>query len=326
MVKSWLTAGDDRVDAHCRANEAAGWIPLDQPFPSGHQRAQGHQACRCTTLYEVDVDAAERSEVPEVPAAPTAPAVPLFTPAGTPAEAAAYSRSVLGIHGADSKGLSIEALNLSNRQLTALKERYPQVFGQIQFAGSCQTAYKHLYEKQVEEYVAKQVAQGLDAKIARPIAERLIKRRAVSGRTYAFSVPRSWAKYGLQGIALNEKYFKTAATYEALRDSVRHSAETGFHPKGCDAPESVVTHEFGHQVYEYLAARDRLDWAHELYLDALRSGLGRKDKAGDLLSIYAGKNHREFFAEAFAEYIHNSNPRPIAAAFGKRLEEEMQYP
>jgi hypothetical protein len=31
----------------------------------------------------------------------------------------------------------------------------------------------------------------------------------------------------------------------------------------------------------------------------------------------------EFFAEAFAEYLHNPNPRPIAKKFGERLDKEL---
>jgi len=60
MQKSSSTAGDDRVSAVCRANEAAGWMPLGDAFPSGHQQAPFHIACRCCCLYELDSDAAEK--------------------------------------------------------------------------------------------------------------------------------------------------------------------------------------------------------------------------------------------------------------------------
>lgn len=38
MENYWLTVGDGRVSAGCAQNQAAGWIPLDDAFPSGHQR------------------------------------------------------------------------------------------------------------------------------------------------------------------------------------------------------------------------------------------------------------------------------------------------
>jgi hypothetical protein len=51
MEKSWLTVGDDRVSDGCAENEAAGWIPLDEPFPSGDDRPLRFPGCRCTTMY-----------------------------------------------------------------------------------------------------------------------------------------------------------------------------------------------------------------------------------------------------------------------------------
>lgn len=51
MEKQWSTVGDDRVSAGCRENSQAGWIPVDQPFPSGHQHAPRFPGCRCAILY-----------------------------------------------------------------------------------------------------------------------------------------------------------------------------------------------------------------------------------------------------------------------------------
>lgn len=54
MEKRWSTVGAANVCEICRGNQAAGedgWIPLAQAFPSGHERAQAHPACRCTVMY-----------------------------------------------------------------------------------------------------------------------------------------------------------------------------------------------------------------------------------------------------------------------------------
>lgn len=51
MEKSWLTVGDNRVDPHCKANEAQGWIAFDEPFGDGSMQPLSHPACRCTCLY-----------------------------------------------------------------------------------------------------------------------------------------------------------------------------------------------------------------------------------------------------------------------------------
>lgn len=50
LEKSWLTVGDDRVSQMDRANAAQGWIPLNDSFPSGHERPLSHPGCRCTLL------------------------------------------------------------------------------------------------------------------------------------------------------------------------------------------------------------------------------------------------------------------------------------
>lgn len=50
MEKAWSTVGDDRVTEGCRENEAAGWIGLNESFPSGHQRPLRFPGCRCDLL------------------------------------------------------------------------------------------------------------------------------------------------------------------------------------------------------------------------------------------------------------------------------------
>ena len=51
MEKSWLSAGDARVRADHRENAAAGWIGIDDAFPSGHDRPPTDPRCRCSCLY-----------------------------------------------------------------------------------------------------------------------------------------------------------------------------------------------------------------------------------------------------------------------------------
>lgn len=52
MEKKWLTVGDNRVSNECRENQAEGWIPVSQPFRSGHMRPLRFPGCRCTVLYQ----------------------------------------------------------------------------------------------------------------------------------------------------------------------------------------------------------------------------------------------------------------------------------
>lgn len=73
MEKKWLTVGDDRVSAGCRANEAEGWIPLERAHRSGHMQPLRFPGCRCTELYQRARTAARVAPVTIEPARPTAP-------------------------------------------------------------------------------------------------------------------------------------------------------------------------------------------------------------------------------------------------------------
>lgn len=46
MEKAWITTGGNPCDI-CAGNEAAGWIPMDDQFPSGDDRPLGHPRCFC---------------------------------------------------------------------------------------------------------------------------------------------------------------------------------------------------------------------------------------------------------------------------------------
>ena len=51
MEKFWANSGDDRVSDGCKANTADGWIPIDQPHTSGHQKPLRFPGCRCYEKY-----------------------------------------------------------------------------------------------------------------------------------------------------------------------------------------------------------------------------------------------------------------------------------
>lgn len=51
IQKKWLSVGDDRVRPTHRQNQAAGWIELDDTYPSGDDRPPSDPGCRCTTLH-----------------------------------------------------------------------------------------------------------------------------------------------------------------------------------------------------------------------------------------------------------------------------------
>lgn len=57
--KEWSTSNDDKVEEVCQANQEAGALELDEPFPSGDDAPPAHPNCRCVivgTTYANDED------------------------------------------------------------------------------------------------------------------------------------------------------------------------------------------------------------------------------------------------------------------------------
>lgn len=53
MEKAWTTSEDGKVEETCLLNAAAGWIPLEEPFPSGDMTYPAHPRCRCAVKARV---------------------------------------------------------------------------------------------------------------------------------------------------------------------------------------------------------------------------------------------------------------------------------
>lgn len=53
MEKKWLSVGDDKVRPAHRENQLAGWIPMDELFPSGDDITPSDPGCRCVTLWRM---------------------------------------------------------------------------------------------------------------------------------------------------------------------------------------------------------------------------------------------------------------------------------
>jgi hypothetical protein len=57
--KACITTGAKDVCDTCLANEAVGFIPIDEPFPSGHYSSPFHEDCLCTMGFLMDMGAGE---------------------------------------------------------------------------------------------------------------------------------------------------------------------------------------------------------------------------------------------------------------------------
>ena len=119
--------------------------------------------------------------------------------------------------------------------------------------------------------------------------------------------------YGLLDAVLLDKNDYEGYAYLDVISNMRESEAMGFHPKGCNTPESVVYHELGHLI-------DNMCNLSESYeFKSYYKTLSRYDIEKGL-SQYALENDKEFIAEAFAEYMSNPKPRLIAMKVGELLD------
>lgn len=135
---------------------------------------------------------------------------------------------------------------------------------------------------------------------------------------------------GRGGITVNTRYFGDSAK---LAKSYAGDLAAGFHCAGTDWG-FIVTHELGHAVDDYLtnikcAAGMVNHWKPKWVSAYLRPkvmkacGLKVSD-THTAVSGYATKDHFEWFAECFSEWVDSPNPRPVAVEFGKQLMELLE--
>lgn len=91
MQKRWLTSKDTMVTPGCRANEAAGWIGVDEGFPSGHQRPLRFPGCRC----DIELRRDKEASIPP-PSKPVVAPPPMKTPPPEPDDVPAFPVSWTG--------------------------------------------------------------------------------------------------------------------------------------------------------------------------------------------------------------------------------------
>lgn len=250
---------------------------------------------------------------------------PGFTPAKNVKEATAWGRENLGIDFVDYKGFDVQTANAVNETLYDLRQRFPQVTG-TKIVSTSQNMCAMKYADDVERYVQKAIQMGHSEETARQWAKTVVKRRKVPGNTYAWSTNHTWGKY--EGITFNKKW---VSNHENFVKAIASDIKLGWHPIGTENPASVLTHEFGHQLDYVLMDNGIRDWVYDMFMDMrkqatslTKGGITPREAYGSLLSQYANQNDKEFFAEAFSEWIHSPNPRPIAKAVGEKLTEVLK--
>lgn len=162
--------------------------------------------------------------------------------------------------------------------------------------------------------------------------------KEMKDNTYAWCYIRTNGKVQVNPSMFND-WAKVSKSYE--NDVINQ-----WHPYGTTA-ESIITHEIGHAIDGLLAREGvkggvtasgaytyasstlkntimkraaKVDPNVADYFNIWGSKEGMSYAVNDLVSQYATKNNKEWFAECFAEYITSANPRTVATEFGKELE------
>jgi hypothetical protein len=175
----------------------------------------------------------------------------------------------------DFKGMHPDAINPTLVQFAKLAEDYPQVVDRLEYIGGYQRV------------AAPSSSQGFsgDASNVYAHASRDGKR-----------------------IGLNPRHYRDA---KKLTASLENDLASGFHVKGGASIEAVLTHEFGHQVQNWLqsvpsniAAFPTVSVDGSGIVATTASRWGRTHKATKALSGYATHNKEEGWAEAFTAQYH----------------------
>lgn len=142
---------------------------------------------------------------------------------------------------------------------------------------------------------------------------------------------QTFVGYGRGGITYNTKIF---SDFERSNRRYKRATENKWAPLGSNSyAEQIVAHEFGHAIDDYLTfiqnrggttkSGEARFFSSNIKTKILKES-GVKSSYYPIregLSEYATENAKEFFADAFSEYMTSSNPRPIAQAFGKVVDE-----
>lgn len=243
----------------------------------------------------------------------------------TAKEAERWAQSNLGIAHVDYTNIHVTAANEINKTVYAFKQKFPQV-QDTKWLSTGEQMFEAKYETEMANAVQrlKQIGHSEDEAVR--LDSINIKKNKVPENAYAFSTDRAWGEY--EGIAISEKYVKTARGFEEMRTKMAGDIAVGFHPIGTEDPSSVITHEMGHQLHYLLMNSNKADFIKGVWKDFHKEALkkvreGSQMAYGELLSKYAATNEKEFFAEAISEYIHSPSPRKYAKIIGEEAEKAL---
>lgn len=208
------------------------------------------------------------------------------------------------------RGLHIDSANAMNESVFEHLQKYPELRDKLKFIGSAQKR-NDVWQKWAAEKWAEKLKDTSYWK-DKPFDDVLAycyknqPKPKVNGKAWAQACNEAWGP--AQGISFNEKWQKDIA---AFRKDVADSVATKWHPQGCETLRSIVDHELGHSLDYLMKLREDKEFI-QAYKD--------RGTTSDL-SAYGMTSLPEFIAEAWAEYLNNPTPRPLAVKVGKLIED-----
>ncbi len=119
--------------------------------------------------------------------------------------------------------------------------------------------------------------------------------------------------YGFFDALLMDEHDFDKLAFIKVNAHLRADEANGFHPKGCGNTTATVYHEVGH-LLDYLLGISNNPQFISKYSSLSPDMIKRE------VSMYATASPMEFIAEAFAEYMCNPVPRPLAKWVGELID------
>lgn len=243
-------------------------------------------------------------------------------------DAKKYAKEKLGIEQAFFDKLDLSLANQINASLTDALQYTDKISEQVISVGSWSERNKQM-KVELRPHIEKYVKEQLDRmgyEVNKQILERQVNRNInkyvgkVSSDAYAVfihgeplvadqNIRNIIKKYN--GIFINPKY----NNLEGFARSLINDVKLKYHPIGCENLKAIVDHEVGHGLDKVLKLKENRQ-IKEAYEEFMRMS---DEEKGQILSIYAKKNIKEFIAEAYSEYKNNSKPREFARLIGNIL-------
>lgn len=195
---------------------------------------------------------------------------------------------------------------------------YPELKNKINFVGSMQGRMQLYIDYLFDDLRKNPANSAFSDRQLKDYAKKIAVKHMgeIPTSAYAYSAP------GLSNQRLNGVAFNASYTGDKVLSFLRSDAKSRFHPIGCDTVKSIFDHELGHKIDEMLDMFQDSEFL-QIFNEAKSKG---EEYITENLSHYAYDTRRigmrnyipekEFFAEAWAEYLNNEKPRPIAAAVG----------